>query len=60
MSTLLTLSEVEAELKLSRSTLLRAIGRGDLKPIRIGRAVRIPSTEVDRFVRERQAEAAAR
>ena len=59
MSTLLTLSQVEAELSLSRSTLLRAIQRGDLRVIRVGRAVRIPATELDRFIRERQAEAAA-
>ena len=56
MSALYTLEDLGSELKLSRSTLLRAIARGDLRVVRIGRSVRVTADEVARYVQERVAE----
>ncbi len=44
--------EAERYSGLSKVTLWRAIGRGELKVARIGRAVRISRTELDRFMEQ--------
>jgi len=50
MSTLISISEVQQMLKVSRSTVIRLIERGEIRCVHIGRAVRIPSEDVDAFV----------
>lgn len=60
MAKLRTIQECQDALALSRSSILRLIARGELRVIRpTGRAVRITDDELERFVRERQAEATA-
>ena len=44
--------------QLSRSTLRRLESEGKLKSVRIGRAVRYLASELERFVRELQAQGA--
>jgi len=56
---LLTMREAQEMLRLGRTKLYELIAAGELKPIRIGRAVRFPVTEVERFVRRLQEEAEA-
>ena len=46
---LLTLGDVASETQVSRRTVQRAIERGRLKCVRIGRQIRIRPEEVDRW-----------
>lgn len=55
---LLTLPEVQATLSLGRSKVYELIGEGQLRPVRVGRAVRFPAHEIDAFVERLQAEQA--
>ncbi len=45
-------SDAERYTGLSRVTLWRAVERGELKVARIGRAVRMSRTELDRFMEQ--------
>lgn len=51
--------EAAALLNLGRSKTWEMCSAGDLKTVRIGRSVRVPAEELDRFVAERIAETAA-
>jgi excisionase family DNA binding protein len=51
-------SEAAEALGLSRAFLYTLIAAGQLRPVRVGRAVRIPRAELERFVRELQEQAA--
>jgi excisionase family DNA binding protein len=42
---------------LSRATLYRLMGEGKIRPVKIGRAVRIPADELRAFVERLKAEA---
>ena len=50
MSALLTYAEVCARLHITKPTARALVARGDLRIVRIGRAVRIRSEDVDRFI----------
>lgn len=50
MNTLISISEVQRLLNVSRATINRLLDRGELRGIHIGRAVRIPSEDVEAFV----------
>lgn len=52
MSKLLSLSEVCKQTSISRSTLYRLIHNRRIKVVKIGRAVRIPETEIDAFIND--------
>lgn len=54
MNALVSISEVQRLLDVSRATVNRLLDRGELRRIRIGRAVRIPSEDVDAFLRRLQ------
>lgn len=55
------ISEIQEHLKLSRSSIARLLASGQLRSIKISeRSRRITEDELERFIRERQAEAAAR
>ena len=56
MRLLLTEKEVCQTLSLSRSTLRRLMAQGAIRSIRIGRSIRFPMVEVERFVTEVQAQ----
>jgi len=47
---LLRVSEVGARLGMSRSTIYREIGNGNLRAFKIGKSVRISADEVIRYV----------
>jgi excisionase family DNA binding protein len=49
---LLRIDEAAAILGVARVTIYRLIWRGLIRPVYIGRAVRIPRSEVERFARE--------
>ena len=53
---LLTESETCKQLHLGRSTLRRLMAEGAIKPVRIGRSLRFPAKEVERFVADLQAQ----
>jgi excisionase family DNA binding protein len=54
MSRLLRIPEACAELSIGRSRLYELIAAGEIAAVKIGsRGVRIPSTELDRFVADR-------
>jgi len=53
---LLTLPEVQTALSLGRSKVYELIGAGELRPVRVGRAVRFPAHEIDAFVARLEAE----
>ena len=53
---LLTESETCRELHLGRSTLRRLMAEGAIKPVRIGRSLRFPAKEIERFVADLQGE----
>ncbi len=53
---LLTERETCQELSLGRSTLRRLMAEGAIKPVRIGRSLRFPAKEIERFVADLQAE----
>ena len=38
---------------LSRTTVYQLIGSGELRAIHVGRAVRVPESEIERFVADR-------
>ena len=50
MTTLISIAEVQQLLNVSRATVNRLLDRGELRRVHIGRAVRIPSEEVEAFV----------
>lgn len=52
---LLTIDEVAARLALHHRTVRRLIESGDLRVVRIGRAVRVQENELERFIAEREA-----
>ena len=47
---LLHVDDAAATLQVSSKTVRRLVARGDLKAVRIGRSVRIPSSEIDRLI----------
>lgn len=47
---LLKLPEVSARLSLSRTAIYRLMDRGELKPVRIGGALRFPASAIDRLI----------
>jgi len=49
---LLKIDEAAAILGVARVTVYRLIWRGLIRPVYIGRAVRIPRSEIERFARE--------
>jgi len=51
---LLRIDEAAAILGVARVTVYRLIWRGLIRPVYIGRAVRIPRSEVERFAQELQ------
>lgn len=54
MSRLLRIPDAAAELSIGRSRLYELLAAGDIKAVRIGaRGVRVPQSELDRFVAER-------
>jgi excisionase family DNA binding protein len=50
---LLTVKEVAGRLAIGRTTVYDLIARGEIPAIRIGRARRIPSSALDRFIADR-------
>lgn len=52
MAKLLTFSEVCTRASISRSTLYRLIQNGRINVVKIGRAVRIPETEIEAFIND--------
>ena len=54
---LYTEKQLEEMFGLSRATIWRERGKGNLRPVRIGRAVRYTESEVERFVTELEANA---
>jgi excisionase family DNA binding protein len=52
MPKLLSLSEVCKQTSISRSTLYRLIQNRRINVVKIGRAVRIPETEIDAFIND--------
>ena len=55
-SLLLRESEVCHRLGLGRSTIRRLMAEGALRPLKIGRSLRFPTAEVERYVAELQAQ----
>jgi excisionase family DNA binding protein len=51
MPQFLTIKQLAELLQVTPRTISRMLARGDLKPLRIGRYVRIPMSEVERLVR---------
>ncbi len=57
MSTLLlTEREMCERLRLGRSTIRRLMAEGALRPLKIGRSLRFPASEAERYVLELQAQ----
>lgn len=56
---LLKLPEVSARLSLSRTAIYRLMARGQLQPVRIGGALRFPTSTVDRLIENLKGEAHA-
>ena len=52
MTRLLTPREVAAHLSVSPEKVYRMLQKGEMRPVRLGRAVRVTEGEVERFVRE--------
>jgi excisionase family DNA binding protein len=53
MSRLLSIGEAAKELNVSKDTIRRlALGKGEIKHVRVSRRVLIPREEIDRVVRE--------
>ena len=50
MPALISISDVQHRLNVSRSTVYRLMDRGEIRRMNIGRSVRIPSEDVDAFV----------
>ena len=55
-SRLLRLDEAAADLQIGRSTLYELLHRGELRVVRLGRAVRISAAEIERFVESNEFE----
>jgi excisionase family DNA binding protein len=53
-SRLVTVDELAALLRLHHRTIRKLIASGELRVVRIGRAVRIREDEVERFLTERE------
>ena len=54
MSRLLRIPDAAAELAIGRSQLYELIASGEIRAVKIGtRGVRVPATELDRFVLDR-------
>ena len=56
MQALLRINDCELRLGLGRTKIYELIALGELKAVHIGRAVRIPTSEVERFVEKLQAD----
>ena len=56
MQTLLRIRDCEHRLGLGRTKIYELIALGELRAVHIGRAVRIPVSEVERFVAQLQAD----
>ena len=54
----LTVAEVASMLRVSNMTVYRLVNSGAMKAVRIGKSYRIEETEVDRYLREGDAEQA--
>ncbi len=54
--TLYTVRQVCEAWNISRATLYRLVQRGQVKPVKIGRATRFRSDELEQFLRERHKE----
>ena len=54
--TLLRIADCETRLGLGRTKIYELIASGELRAVHIGRAVRIPAVEIERFVETLQAE----
>lgn len=52
MTKLMTPREVARHLSVSPEKVYRMLQRGEMRPVRLGRAVRVTEGEVERFVRE--------
>lgn len=52
MTRLLTPREVAAHLSVSPEKVYRMLQKGEMRPVRLGRAVRVTEGEVEKFVRE--------
>ena len=50
MPSLMTIPQVQKECGISRSTVYRLIKNGELKPVHIGRSVRLDRTDVEEMV----------
>ena len=55
---LLTTNEAAHRLGIGRSKLYELVGKGQIRTVRIGRAVRVPTREVERYADELIEEAA--
>ena len=49
----LTAAELAERLRVHITSIYRAVGRGELRPLRIGGSLRFPVSEVERFTRLR-------
>lgn len=47
---LLTIKEVQGQLRVSRGTVDKLIRRGELTSIRIGRSIRVPAASLEAFI----------
>ena len=56
---LLTTAEAASRLSIGRSKLYELVGGGQIVTVRIGRAVRVPASEVERYAAELLADARA-
>ena len=54
---LLTMGEAAGFLSIGRSKLYELVATGQLPVVRIGRSVRVPTSSLERWIRERTAEA---
>ncbi len=54
MEQLITEKELCEQLQLGRSTVRRLMAQGALRPVKIGRSLRFPAKEAERYVRELQ------
>ncbi len=55
-----TVVEAAEEIGVHHLTLRKAIARGEIRAVKVGRRVLIPKTELDRFLEGREPEAVAR
>jgi excisionase family DNA binding protein len=54
---LLTPEQAKERLSVGRSTIYQLIRTGQLRSVRFGRAIRVSESEIERFVREAEAQA---